>query len=529
MQVKALALLLVATPAFADGDASLRAASTASTPDDLNLRLTFSSFLYRQSGNDAAPLVDLGEPAQNASPVHRFFGDLRLELTDEGAAADVRVRQTTSERYQSGADGGGEYEIRTLSYRLGSPATHLVLGRQFIDAVGATKIDGASFTQKLGEPVAGTLFAGAYPVLGSRSVDTDYTHVRNFDGTEGALLVPLAAGAGITYTTQQIHGELGLAGVYVAQDIGAAPSDEKTRVFAASSGYWRPTSIVDVYHFALADVAGGNGANLTNGSVGVDARPVTNVQLSLAVNHVSTDLLAIAARNFLVDPDPTAIGVVQNNIALLRISQDMARGAASLALAQRRFELSLGAGVHRRPAVSVALADGSGSVAFPEARSADVTFGILDRRSIFGLRLALSATLVDPIGSTAPNWSRGTVVRAAASSLFAQERGQIEADVMGERFDDARAGMGCTTALDPFACYGTSTTTAAQTGALVSWRVGREWLLIADTHVGYQHVGSHYVTPMTPGDPTSPLVDMPVTWPRVISVTGFLRVQWRYR
>jgi hypothetical protein len=120
-------------------------------------------------------------------------------------------------------------------------------------------------------------------------------------------------------------------------------------------------------------------------------------------------------------------------------------------------------------------------------------------------------------------------VRAAASSPFAHERGEIEADVMGERFEDARAGMGCTSALNPFACYGTSTTTAAQTGALVSWRVGREWLLIADTHVGYQRVGSHFVTAMTPGDPTSPLVDMPVAWPRVISVTGFVRVQWRYR
>jgi hypothetical protein len=300
-------------------------------------------------------------------------------------------------------------------------------------------------------------------------------------------------------------------------------------VFTTSSGYWRPSAGVDLYHFALLDVAGASGVNLTNGSLGVDVRPLPDLQLSGSVNHVSTDLLAITARNLLADPDPSAIGVVQNNIALLRVSQDMARGAASFALAARRFELSVGGGVHRRPAVSVALADGSGSVSFPEARSADMTFAILDRRSIAGLRLALSATLVDPIGSTAPNWSKGTVVRAAASSLFAHERGQIEADVMGERFEDARAGMGCTTALNPFACYGTSTTTAAQTGALVSWRVGREWLLVADTHVGYQNVGSHFVTAMTPGDPTSPLVDMPVAWPRVLSITGFVRVQWRYR
>src|SRR5262249_52886859 len=152
-----------------------------------------------------------------------------------------------------------------------------------------------------------------------------------------------------------------------AQDVPMAPAEDKTRVFAASSGYWRPAQELDVYHFALADIAGGNGANLTNGSLGIDARPTQNLQLALAANHVSADLLEIAARNALVDPDPTAVGVVQNNIALLRISQDMARASASVALAERRFELTVGGAVRRRHEVAVALADGTGSVVFPEA------------------------------------------------------------------------------------------------------------------------------------------------------------------
>lgn len=525
--MKRVAILLVAAAfgaAWADGDVQ----QTAEPRDDLDLRVTLSSFIYRESGNDAAPLMANGATLQNASPVHRFFGDLRLELSDAGLAVDTRIRQTTSARYQSGADGGGEYELRTLSYRVGPAHTHLTIGRQFIDPVGATKIDGVAFTQSLSEVVDATVFAGLFPMLGSRSVDTDYVRIQNADGTTGGLLLPLAGGVGVSYTTSTIHGDLGAAGVYVAQDVPGAPAEQKTRVFVASSGYWRPASELDIYHFALVDVAGGNGVAVTNGSIGVDARPVSSLQFTLAYNHVSTDLLQIAARNFLTDPDPTAIGVVQNNIALLRISQDMARVGASLALDQRRFELSAMGGLHLRPAVSVALADGS-AVSFPEARSADASLVALDRRSIANTRISIAGSLTEPIGNVVPNRSRGVVGRLIVEKPFANDRGSVEADVMIEHFQDLGTPQACTSSLAPLACYGTSTTTAGQAGVLVSWRVAKEWLLIADAHAGYQKIGSHYLVPMDAADPTSPLVDLPVAWPTVLSVTGFMRLQWRYR
>jgi hypothetical protein len=88
---------------------------------------------------------------------------------------------------------------------------------------------------------------------------------------------------------------------------------------------------------------------------------------------------------------------------------------------------------------------------------------------------------------------------------------------MAERFRDVGAGTGmCMTSLDAFACYGTSTTVAAQAGALASWRIGREWLVFADAHAGIREV-------------TSSSVAGPVAWPTVVSITSFLRVQWRYR
>ena len=506
----ALCLLvdLAAVPARADE------ARVGPAADDLDLRLTLSTFVFRETGADAPAIVDQGAELANASPVRRYFGDLRAELSAGGLALDARVRQTTSARYQSGGSAGGEYDIRTLAYRLGSPTTSLTIGRQFIEPVGATRIDGVAVTRKLSSALAATLFGGAYPELGSRSLDTDYVRVPAGDGSR-TLVVPLTGGLGVAYQTSEAHGDLGAAGVHVPQDIPipGATSADRSRVFTAASGYWRPAPALDIYHFALLDVA--PRVQLTNGSLGVDLRPVPWVQLTASAHHVSTDVLQITARNLLADPDPSALGVVQNNLAVTRVSQDTARAAISVALAAQRFELSASGGLRRRPEVRVALADGS-AVAFPEARSADATLAILDRRSLAGLRAQLSVSLTLPVGEAIRNRARGTLVRLSASRAFAQ-RGQIEADVMAERFRDVDASMGmCMTSLDPFACYGTSTTVAAQAGALASWRIGREWLLLADAHAGYRDV-------------TSASVAGALVWPKVYSVTSFLRVQWRYR
>lgn len=502
----------------AHGDlAIVRPADDRGAPDDLDLRITLSTFVFRESGADAPAIVDQGATLPNASPVRRYFGDLRTELSTGGLTLDARIRQTTSERYQAGASAGGEYEVRTLAYRLGSPATSLTIGRQVIDAVGATRIDGLAVTRRLTGRLSATAFGGAYPQLGSRSLDTDYVHVKNPDGSDGPRVVPITGGLGVVYQAPDVHGDLGVAAVHVAQGIPGATAAERPRVFATSSGYWRIAAPVDVYHFAVIDVAGAGGTSVTNASLGLDARPAAALQLTAALHHVSTDVLQIAARTLLSDPDPSAIGIVQNNLAVIRISQDVARAAASLALADQRFELSASGGLHRRPEVTVALAGGSGAVVFPETRSADATFAVLDRRSLGGVRAQLSGTVIAPVGGGAGNRTRGTLVRVAVSRGFAEQRGQLEADAMAERFRDVDASQGmCMTSLDAFACYGTSATVAAQAGALASWRIGREWLVLADVHAGVRDVHSSSVAGS-------------IAWPKVASITSFIRVQWRYR
>jgi hypothetical protein len=510
-----VAVLAVATPASAEDGGVVE--ETEAKPADVDLRLTLSSFLFRESGDDAQPLVMGGAAVAGASPVRRYFGDLRVELVDGGFELDARVRQTTSERYQSGAAGGGEYEIRTLRLRAGSARTGLYVGRQSIEAVGATKIDGLAFVQKLSRVWSGTLFGGAFPQLGSRSLDTDYPEIRNADGSYGSPLVPIAGGLGASYSKGTIHGSIGAAAVYVMQEVPDATSSEKSRVFVTANGYARPARWLDFYHFGLLDIGGGVGASLTNGSLGVDVHPVTNLKVSASVNHVGTDLLQIAARNTLVEPDPSVMGIVQNHISIVRVSQDVVRGGASLAMARSRFELSVSAGLRRRPRVDVALADPSVDVAFPEAKSADVTMTILDRRSLAGLRTSATTMLIYALGDDVPNRSNGSTIRLVAGRAFAGSRGELELDVAAQRFQDVSAGSGaCANSLDVFACYGASTITAGQTGVLASWRIGREWLVIADVHAGARGV-------------TSTTVMGRVDYPTAYSLSAFARVQWRYR
>ena len=74
----AVACLLGAGPARGD-DASV-ARSAGEPAGDLDLRLTLSTFLFRETGADAGAIVDQGAALPNASPVRRTFGDLRTEL-----------------------------------------------------------------------------------------------------------------------------------------------------------------------------------------------------------------------------------------------------------------------------------------------------------------------------------------------------------------------------------------------------------------------------------------------------------------
>jgi hypothetical protein len=323
----------------------------------------------------------------------------------------------------------------------------------------------------------------------------------------------VTGGFGTSYRKDQVYGSIGAAAVYVAQDVPNATSAEASRVYLTANGYARPVRAIDIYHFGLLDVAGGSGVNLTNGSLGINAHATPDLQLTFTAHHVSTDLLQIAARNVLEDPDPTATGLVQNNVAIIRVSQDTVRGGTSLALARSRFEISLSGGYHRRPGVEVALGDG-GTVRFPNARSVDSTLTVLDRKSIAKLRASASATVTVPLADNAPNQSRSAVVRFAAGRPWFDDRVELTADLMLARFRNTTDAGACMDSLDVFACFSSSKTRAIETGALAT--TGGTRVVLLDSHVGLHDVEATSIMGT-------------IDYPRVLSVTVFARAQWRYR
>ncbi|MBK9037287.1 MAG: hypothetical protein IPL61_39600 [Myxococcales bacterium] len=484
-------------------------AATSGPPPKLEVRLTLSSFLYRELGDDAAPLVANGAAPATASPVRRFFGDLRGELTAERVAGgtvrvDARARAATLERYQAGDD---EYEVRTLSYARPVGPAELRIGRQVVEALGATKIDGASVAAPLTGRVRATAFAGAYPQRGSRSLTTDYPELKT-----GGRLVPVAGGVGVGYRRASIYGDVGLVGVVASADVPGAATEDGRRGFLTTSGYARPRAAIDVYWHGIVDVVAAGGARLTEASAGLDLWPHPAVDVALTGHHVEPEVFALAAANDLADPDPAAVGQIENGTAIVRVAQDAARASVSVAAAATRFQLTAAAGWHRRPEVAVPLT-GGGALTIPAAQMGELTMSALDRRSLGGARVEVSGTALVPVGDASATRSRALVARLIVAR--ARPSHEVVVDLSAHRHADLGDAGGCVL-LDPRTCYGTSTSRGLTGGAVVTVTASRDWLVLVDAHGGLLDTDAMFAA-------------APVTWPRLWWVSAFARLQWRYR
>lgn len=491
-----------------------RTASTTDTPSHLEVRLTLSSFLYRELGDDAAPLVTSGEAPASASPVRRFFGDLRGELTADRVGGgtvklDGRVRAATLERYQGGGD---EYQLRTAYYAHPVGAAELRLGRQLVDAVDATRVDGLAVIAPLGARLRATAFAGTYPAYGSRSVTTDYPVIHAADGSDAGRLIPVTGGAGLSYRRAAWSGDLGVVGVMARGDVPGATAADGRRGLVTAAGYARPHAAVDAYARAVVDVIATGGARVTQATGGVDVWPHPAVDLALTGHHVDNDVFAIAAKNQLVDPDPAAMGQVENRTAIVRVSQDAARLSASVGLADNRFQLTATGGYLARPAVTVPLT-GGGTLTMPGARMGELTIGVIDRKSAGDTRIELTGTALVPIGEPSASRSRSILAR-----VLVEHDGptvQLTGDLGAHQYRDLGDSGGCMT-LDPLACLGTSTVRGLDGGALLTLSAGPDWLVLLDAHGGLD-------------DTDATFAGRAVTWPRSYWLSAFARLQWRYR
>jgi hypothetical protein len=509
---------------------------TAATEDKTLFQgnLTSSTFLYNESGGTAAGGNGAGGTGAS-SQFSRIFTDLRFQLDARHirggrwqARVDVRGRGTmdpdestatgyggtANTRVQSGLTGESEAEVRELWLARPGDRYDLFLGRQFISDLGAVKIDGLRIDYAKSERITLLGFAGAYPVRGSRSIETDYPVLQRANGTELGKAPPIAAGAGAAYRTRLSYGSLGA--VTIAPLKGGNP-----RVYVTSTGYLRTGPKLDVYHFGLIDLVGDSGFALTNLSGGINFRPTPALRVTASINHVDTETLTIQAQTFLLDPSNDT--VIRNETEVRRISSTQAQAGVSAALGRtQQLEISLAVNARNRPEVKVA--NGSAADAsvytFQASTSVDV-FAQIVHRNLWRSRLGADVVRAFSNGN-ASSRSSFLTVRGFLSREFRQGRGSWEGEVSYSTSKDD--GVGATAAPIPLPpapppamlLFGKSKTSTLAAAGTVYFRVRPALFVMGSLGVSRFGLTSTQRAGMTLTDPS------------VLSLTGFVRAAYRF-
>jgi len=502
--------------------------------------LTSSTLVAPEIGDQATE----GFAVDNSSPIARIYTELRAQfgvqnLTDTfDLRADARVRvvppcsfktvrmagraddpDDIDCRFQSGTFGGNEYEIRELYGRRPGSQLEIQGGRQFVAEIGATKLDGVKAQYTLDGHWSLIGFGGLAPSRISRSVIDDYA---------GGVL-PIAVGAGGAYRYQRYFGAVGAAGIVPlsAQD---ADAEIQPRTFVTSSGYWRPSDMLDVYHFASIDLTGPSTDEVadmfTNISLGVNVNPVEDLRLTAMFHHFSTDTLEEYALERL--EENANQDVIQNNVEVLRLAAQSARLGASLALMEKRFELSTSFGLrHRLPETLCPGNDpdceASMGQTTREAWSGEAMVSLVDRRSIGGLRLGASVVnlfgLYDSFGLGDDSYGRSNhlIARINASRALMDEQLQIDADVSYLHAEDVGTAECMNGANAPLTCYGASLVDTVSLGGTFYYRFQPDWFAMLTASAALQSV--------TPdGNAATPAT---TSYSNTL-ITGFLRLAYRF-
>ena len=504
--------------------------------------LQWSSFAYRESSG-AIPVRMTESPIGDAaSPYNRYFTEIRsqTDLRHIGggkwdARLDGRLRYVPEAgntsansddptRIQSGFNGTPEVEAREAWIVRSGKRVDLFFGRQFVPDLGAIKIDGIRFDYAASEKITFLGFAGLYPVRGSRSLTTDYPKLRSAEsGTMGQLQdagrLVTAEGFGAAYRTINMHGAIG--GVAITPLSGESP-----RIYATANGYYRLGPKLDFYHYGVLDVFGSaaDPVALTNLSAGFNFKPSQRVRLTTSVHRVDTETLNVQAGAFLDNPVLEAGGgvtKVQNEtiLQLRRISSNSARGTASFGLGElNRFEITVGSQYRYRPDFTLRAPDGTVVAELEAAKGVDVFGGILDRRSLFDLRIGVDATLSRAVGDVAFSRSESLTTRGFLSREIGKGRGEWEAEVSYTTTSDRTGGaapMCIGGTVSPADCYGASSAKILSAGGQVYYRIKQDWFGIANLYVSQMG--------LTRKDQMDTFTD-----PTITSLTGFLRIAYRY-
>ncbi len=510
--------------------------------------LTSTTFGAFEAAGEATPVA--GDAAPHESEVARFYTDLHGRMSGDDVVGgmdlhgDLRLRLAGDAlgfggldgggRLQSGALGGHEFQIRQLyATRSGGSADYRV-GRQVVGELAATRIDGVRMTYDASDHWDYLGFAGLYPARTSRSITSDYPRSREHAQAEaGAPILPITAGGGTAYRYDRVYGSLGLVGIAPLAEDAATGEMETPRVFATSSGYWRQSLSLDLFHHLVVDATGAAGAGIRNLHLGARATPADDLQVTASVTRVDTETLNVIAQRRLRDrvaEEGVDGGLIQNHVEVGRIAQDSARLGVSGAVGEGRFELSTSGTLRRRPDVRLSaiatddLEDDDPEVVIPSAQAADLTFRAVDRRSVLGLRLEASLTEIFGVGANNLNRARSRVVRFTGSRPYAEGRGRFELRASYLNSADEFRGDACFTAGDVLTtfdrCYGTTALHSGTFGGVLHYRMNSDWMATGGVELGLQRQTT------VEDDSDAGLQDL--QQPGIFLTSGFARIAYRF-
>ncbi|MBP9206854.1 MAG: hypothetical protein KBG28_22975 [Kofleriaceae bacterium] len=503
-------------------------ADTDATADKTLVQGSFTStnLFYAESGGQLGGLMG----SSNASVHGRMFTDLRAQVDARhlgggrwDARLDGRLRYVTDPgtntaggvdpmidygtRVQSGTFGRDEYDLRELWLVRGGKRSDIFIGRQFIPDLAAIKIDGIRIDYASSRKFTLLGFAGTHPMKTSRSVGFDYPVGRDGAGTRIGRIIPVAFGGGAAYRTQAAYGAVGGVAIVPLKA-------EQPRVFATANGYWRQSPKLDLYHFAVLDLFGSAGFQITNLSVGAQFKAGQRLRANAALSRVDTETLNTTAQTYLRDPGGA---IVTNETEVLRIASDQARAGLSAALGKvQQIEASTSVALRRRPEIALVVSDMPAIPAqiLPATQSADLQFGLVHRRLLRDLRVGLDVVRSVGVGGVAYAHSKYLSVRATASRELRSGRGQWDVELGYSTATDDNKGTACnpTTIAQ---CYGASSNSRLDALGTLYYRVRPNLFAIGSLGLGQLGL-------------TSNRAGAAVTDPALYQFSGFLRLGYRY-
>jgi hypothetical protein len=277
--------------------------------------------------------------------------------------------------------------------------------------------------------------------------------------------------------------------------------------------------VLDLYHFALVDLVGSAGAQLTNLSAGANIKPNERLRLTASYNHVDTETLNVQANGYLSAADPNSTNFVNNELTLVRLATDEVRGSVSAGLGRlQRFEVTTAVAYRMRPDFTLYSPTGVEEANISAAKSIEVFGGIVDRHSIKDARIGASYVQTFGTGAVPYGRSKFTAVRGSVGHDIKDGQGEWEAEVSYSTSQDTQ-GSTCLTAPDLLKCYGFTNGTVLSVGGTVYYRFNRDWLGIVNAYITQTQL--HELTAM--GATTTPPPD-----PAILGLSGYLRIAYRF-